>query len=166
MPPSTSTHFLHAADLKSLSEQKQPQPDTDPSFLPSPLQSRGQHWALALPQQTASITGKRHLYFKYKGLKNSSTNITGPAAQAAGQVAVVSLSPCASCQSLPKSPLSSTVASSGQIPGEQQQYQSTAAPQNSASAPRGRPRAVSLLPGNPQLRWQGITGASLQPAQG
>lgn len=71
MPPSTSTHLLHAADLKSLAEQNQLQADTDLPFLPSPVENSGQPWALTLPQQAASITGKRHLYFKYKELKNS-----------------------------------------------------------------------------------------------
>ena len=71
MPPSTGTHLLHTADLKSLAEQNQPQPDTDLPFLRSPLENSRQHRALALRQQTASITGKRHLYFKYKELKNS-----------------------------------------------------------------------------------------------
>lgn len=71
MPPSTSTHLLHAADLRSLAEQNQLQADTDLPFLPSPVENSGQPWALTLPQQAASITGKRHLYFKYKELKNS-----------------------------------------------------------------------------------------------
>lgn len=71
MPPSTSTQFLQTADLKSLAEQNQPQPDTDLPFLTSPLVNSGQHQALARPQKTASIIGKRHLYFKYKEFKNS-----------------------------------------------------------------------------------------------
>jgi len=71
VPSSTSTHLRHTADLKSLAEQNQPQPDRDLPFLPSSLENSRQHRALALPQQTASITEERNLYFKYKQLKNS-----------------------------------------------------------------------------------------------